>query len=41
MISYAVGVGAAAARARIPELITEAFRDGRAGSTPAPAEEEQ
>lgn len=26
MISYAVGVGAAAARARIPELITEAFR---------------
>ncbi len=30
MISYAVGVGAAAARARIPELITEAFRQPEA-----------
>ena len=28
MIGYAVGVGAAAARARVPELITEAFRPG-------------
>ncbi|HEX9044049.1 MAG TPA: phosphate acyltransferase PlsX [Candidatus Limnocylindrales bacterium] len=31
MISYAVGVGAAAARAGIPELITEAFRQPAAG----------
>ena len=35
MIKYAIGVGAASARARLPELIGETFRRPGAGSTPA------
>jgi hypothetical protein len=47
MIKYAVAVGAASARARLPELIGEAFRpaggpdiDGAASGASEPASEE-
>ncbi len=36
MIGYAIGVGAAAARARIPERIAETLRDSGPGPTDAP-----
>jgi glycerol-3-phosphate acyltransferase PlsX len=44
MIKYAIAVGAASARARMPELIAEAFRPARAAAAeeaqPDPAEED-
>lgn len=41
MIGYAIGVGAAAARARIPERIAETLRESAAEASHAPAESAQ
>ena len=40
MVSYAVAVGAAAARARVPDLIADAFKHERRGRPHPPAGED-